>query len=168
MHPYNRRLGLRRHTEEVISELLQRGEEAEFTLESVGYLRKQRFIRFEKSTYLFSNGSGQGRDCVNDALQPAPKRSEESAYLLRNGGRDALDGLPYIGERSGQLFDFLEDLRDIGQIGLCILVRAGIAACLRTGKVERGSLRYWLEAGRESAAISPQWSWPCRHQRRIM
>lgn len=91
MYPYHRRLALRRHTEEVISELLQRGEEAEFTLESVGYLRKQRFIRFEKSTYLFGNGSGQGRDRVNDALQPAPKRSKESAYLLRNGGRDALD-----------------------------------------------------------------------------
>ena len=45
--------------------------------------------------------------------------------------RNALDALPNIGERSGQLFDFPEDLRDIGQIGLCILVRAGIAACLR-------------------------------------
>ena len=136
MYPYHRRLGLRRHAEEVISELLQRGEEAEFTLESVGYLRKQRFIRFEKSTYLFGNSSGQSRDCVDDILQPAPKRGEESAYLLRNGSRNALDALPNIGERSGQLFDLPEDLRNIWQIGLCILIRAGIAACLRAVHVE--------------------------------
>ena len=91
----------------------------------------------EKRLDLLGNGSGQSRDCVNDALQPAPKRGKESAYFLSNGDRNALDGLPYIGERSGQLFDFLKDLRDIGQIRLCVLIRASIAACLRTGKVER-------------------------------
>ena len=139
MHPYHGRLGLRRHAKEVTAELLQSGEEAEFTLESVGYLRKQRFIRFEKSAYLFGNGGRQGRDCVNDVLKPAPKRGKESAYLLRNGGRNALDALPNVGERSGQLFDFLEDLRNIWQIGLCVLVRAGIAAGLRTGHVESRS-----------------------------
>ena len=137
MYPYHGRLGVRRHAEEVTAELLQGGEETEFALKSVGYLRKQRFIRFEKSAYLLGNGSGQGRDCVNDALQPAPKRCEERAYLLRNGGRDALDALPNIGKRSGQVLDFPEDLRNIRQVGLCVLVRAGIAACLRTGKVER-------------------------------
>ena len=74
-------------------------------------------------------------------MQPAPKGSEESAYLLCDGGRDALDALPNIGERSGQLFNFLEDLRDIGQIRLCVLIRAGIAAWLRAGKVERRGLQ---------------------------
>lgn len=59
MYPYHGRLGLRRHAKEVTAELLQRGEEAEFTLEIVGYLRKQRFIRFEKSAYLSAMAAGR-------------------------------------------------------------------------------------------------------------